>query len=131
MSEKCKKIISILLLAVICTALLASCGKKTLEEATTEANAKLQDMDNRHLNLCEYVPMKSNPGFYNIILVDTSNDSLMCTKYMLDTRARIAYDEIKPCFKGFDVKVNITFMDSSQSILYMYDDAALASIKID
>lgn len=98
----------------------------TLEEATENANSKLSEWNDQKLNSYQYIPMKSNEGFYNVILLAGEDADL--TDDAIESTVKEVYDGLKECFKGHDISIGITVAKSADEILGLYSEEDLAAL---
>ena len=99
----------------------------TLEEATENANSKISEWNDKNLNSYQYVPMESNEGFFNIILLATDDTDL--SESAVEAAAKEAYDGLKECFKGHDISIGIILAKSADEVLKTYSEEDLAALK--
>lgn len=102
-------------------------AETTLEEATENVNSKISEWNDKNLNSYQYVPMKSNEGFFNIILLATDDTDL--SENAIESAAKEAYDGLKECFKGHDISIGIIVAKSADEVLKTYSEKDLAALK--
>ena len=124
-----KRIVSLLLVTILCLS-LSACGGKSLEEATADADALLAEWTDMNYNGFYYLPMDSNPGHYNVILLDHSNgENFSLQKSLVDICAKELYKELSKCFRGHDIKFGAIVAKDADNILFVYTHEDLAALK--